>query len=131
MKEITSNFEQISLHDTSIESIERDQGCVIISFEGAYISKDHPAAMGTPWHIESGRLILLGVSEESAVFWYGDRVSKPHPEPEFPIDEIMHASFNGEVFAFDGFLKSMPWYEWFVKATGFKLLPSKASQAGS
>ena len=123
MDTIASGFEHLSFHDTSVDKIIRAPSSITIDFSGAFLSKGHPSAHGSEWYISSGTLILSGVTGEEALFWQGDKVSRQHPEPEFPLDEIMHASFDGILFAFDGLLKHMPWYEWFVVANGFNLVP--------
>ena len=129
MEIISSGFELLSFHDTSIDSVVREPRVVTIEFSGAFLSKVHPAACGINWHIELGTLILSGVTGEEALFWYGDRVSKPHPKPDLPLDEIMNASFDGKRFAFDGFVNNEPWYEWLVEADAFSLMPRKVKRS--
>ena len=127
MEPICSGFEHLSFHDTSIDNIVRGPSTVLIEFSYAFLSRHHPAALGTDWNIQRGTLQLCNVIGEESLFWYGDRVSGPHPEPHFPIDEVMHATFEEGKFAFDGFLKNVPWYEWFVTASGFSLLVQEAT----
>jgi hypothetical protein len=131
MKSITTDFQHISFHDASLDKIVRRPGVVSIEFCGAFVSKEHPAALGRDWTIERGTLELLKVRGEEALFWYGDRVSMPHPEPDFPLDEVMHVKFDGTRFAFDGFLKNVPWYTWSVVATDFSLITHAATHSVS
>ena len=55
-------------------------------------------------------------------------MSEPHPEPNFPLDEVMQASFDGVRFTFQGFLRGAPWYEWIVVADRFRMVPLKISK---
>ncbi|MFC3195949.1 hypothetical protein ACFODZ_16965 [Marinicella sediminis] len=118
---ITTNFDKLSFHDASIEKIDRKPGEISIEFEGAFLSKEHPDSKGEDWVIESGVLHLLNVTDELPLFWYDDKEGKPHPSPDFPIDEVMNLDFNGDTFEFGGFLNREPWVQWVVNATGFKI----------
>jgi hypothetical protein len=124
---ISNHYEKLSFHDAFIKSIERSEGVVNIVVEGAFLSEEHPSSGGENWFIEEGILKLTGVEKESAAFWNDEKEAQPHPEPEFPLDEIMNSSFNGEVFSFDGFLKTEPWYEWSVYGSGFEFIVLKKS----
>jgi hypothetical protein len=128
---IRDRFENLSLHDASIEKIERSGNRVTIRFCGAFISKDHPESNGEDLVVEDGQLIIDGVTSEETKFWDDTRSPKEHPEPEFPLDEIMNASFKNGVFHFDGFKDSVPWYEWFVHANSFELTSFKHKAYGS
>jgi hypothetical protein len=75
---ITTNFEKLSFHDSSIENISRVEDSIIIEFEGAFLSKDHPDSGGCDWWIDEGILRLLNVAGEEAKFWYDDKEGKPH-----------------------------------------------------
>ena len=119
---ISSHYENLSFHDASIENIERGEGFISLKIKGVFISKEHPDSKGIDWFVEEGILKLSEVTSERATFWDDDKEAKQHPEPEFPLDEIMNSSFNGEVFSFDGFLKTEPWYEWFVSCRSFELI---------
>ena len=118
---ITTEFDKFSFHDSSVEKIDRTAGMISIEFENAFMSKDHPEANGTDWQIERGVLHLCNVTSEVPLFWYDNIEGKPHPEPQLPIDEIMKLEFDGKQFEFGGFLKSEPWVQWQVNATGFQI----------
>lgn len=118
---ITSEFDKFSFHDAAVEKISRENGIISIKFEGAFMSKDHSASGGIDWVIDQGILHLCNVSKELPLFWYDNVEGKPHPKPEFPIDEIMNLDFNGQVFEFGGFLNREPWVQWQVNATEFKI----------
>lgn len=118
---ISTDFDKLSFHDASIEKIDRTNDEIHISFEGGVVGKKHPDAHNCEWVIERGILKLLGVSNEEAKYWDDTKQGKPHPSPQLPLDEIMSVSFDGEIFTFEGFLETQPWYEWFVKGNGFEL----------
>lgn len=127
MKLIT-DFNKLGFHDAFIESIERQSGSIILDIKGAFISKEHPSSDGYDWTVEEAKLEILGVTEERATFWDDDKAAKEHPEPEFPLDEIMHSHFIEGVFLFDGFKQTAPWYEWFIAANSFALEVKSASK---
>ena len=95
---LTTDFDKLGFHDASIENIERQSGSITIEVKGAFISKEHPCSDGQDWTVEKAKLVILGVTEERAAFWDDDKAAKEHPEPEFPLDEIMHAHFLEGVF---------------------------------
>ncbi|ROQ19480.1 hypothetical protein EDC38_0062 [Marinimicrobium koreense] len=128
---ITSDFDKLSFHDAGIAKIVREDGCILISIEGAFISSDHPQAGEKDWVVESGTLKLLGVISEEAKYWDDTKAAREHPQPEMPLDEIMHASLENDVFHFDGFRGSVPWFEWFVTAQGFALEVIAANEKNS
>jgi hypothetical protein len=118
---ISTKFENLSFHDASIESIERKSDSIIVKLCGVFVSREHPWAQGKDWTFDVATLKLLGVSGEEAKFWDDTKAPKVHPEPDMPLDEIMHAKFENGIFHFDGFKETMPWYEWFVTADRFEL----------
>lgn len=71
------------------------------------------------------------MTEERATYWDDDKAARAHPEPEFPLDEIMHAHFVDGVFSFDGFKETLPWYEWFITANSFVLEVKSVSKLSS
>lgn len=128
---ISTDFDKLSFHDAGIENIVREEDCILISINGAFISKEHPQAGGKDWFVESGTLKLLGVIFEEAKYWDDTKAAREHPQPEMPLDEIMHASFENGVFHFDGFRETVPWFEWFVTAQGFTLEVIAANEKNS
>ncbi|WP_028762908.1 hypothetical protein [Shewanella colwelliana] len=118
---IREYFEKLDLHDASIEKVERLGDDVILSIRGVLVLKDHPMSQGDNLFIEDCKLKIVGVSSEVAKFWENDVAPISHPEPDYPLDEIMNASFENGVFHFDGFKNTTPWYEWFLHANGFEL----------
>ena len=128
---LTTDFDKLGFHDASIENIERQSGSITIDIKGAFISKEHPCSDGQDWIVEKAKLEILGVTEERATFWDDNKTAKEHPEPEFPLDEIMHAHFVEGVFSFDGFKETVPWYEWFITANSFVLEVNSASKFSS
>lgn len=128
---LTTDFDKLGFHDASIENIERQTESVILEIKGAFISKEHPGSGGQDWKVEEARLKILGVTEERAMYWDDTKRAKEHPEPEFPLDEIMNANFVDGVFSFDGFKKTVPWYEWFITGHSFILEVKSASKFGS
>lgn len=128
---LTTDFDKLSFHDASIEKIERQAGTVILNIKGCFISKEHPGSENQDWRVEEARLEILGVTEEKAIYWDDDKAAKEHPEPEFPLDEIMHADYVNGVFSFDGFKETVPWYEWFITAKSFIFEIKHASRLSS
>ena len=128
---LTSDFDKIGVHDASIEKIERRSESVVLEIKGALVSKEHPGSGGQDWTIEEATLKILGVTEERATYWDDAKAVKEHPEPDFPLDEIMHASFKDGVFSFDGFKQTVPWYEWFITANSLILEVESASTFSS
>ena len=118
---IKSEFDKFSFHDAAVEKITRGDGSISIEFEGAFMSKDHSESGGNDWIIDQGVLHLSNVSKEVPLIWYDNIDGKPHPSPEFPLDEITNLEFNGELFEFGGFLEREPWIQWQVYATEFKI----------
>ena len=125
---LTTDFDKLEFHDASIEKIERQSGAIILEIRGAFISKEHPGSENQDWNVEEARLEILGVTEERAKSWDYDQVAKEHPEPEFPLDEIMNAHYVDGVFSFNGFKETEPWYEWFITARSFILEVKHASK---
>lgn len=125
---LATDFDKIGFHDASIESIKRQLGSIYIEISGAFVSKEHPGSNGQDWAVENATLRILGVTEERATYWDDEKSAKEHPEPEFPLDEIMHAYFVGGVFSFDGFKETVPWYEWFITANSFVFEVRNASK---
>ncbi|GAA6186882.1 hypothetical protein Q4567_18730 [Aliiglaciecola sp. 2_MG-2023] len=128
---LTTDFDKLGFHDASIEKIERQSESVILDIKGAFISKEHPGSGGQDWKVEEATLEILGVAEERATYWDDDKAAKDHPEPKFPLDEIMHAYFMDGVFLFEGFKQTEPWYEWFITANSFILEVKSASKLSS
>jgi len=128
---LTTDFEKIGFHDASIENIEREGNSILLELKGAYISKEHPKSGDQDWSVEEAQLRILGVTGERATFWDDDKSAKEHPEPEYPLDEIMNANFKNGVFSFDGFKDTESWYEWFITANTFSFEVKKASKFSS
>ncbi|MCG8392537.1 MAG: immunity 50 family protein [Pseudomonadales bacterium] len=128
---ITRDFDKLSFHDAEVVKIVRKNGTISIEVSGVFISREHPESKGKDWISEAATLVLLGVKEEVAKHWDDTKEAKPHPEPEFPLDEIMHANFENGVFHFDGFRETFPWCEWFITAEGFLLEATSAQEQSS
>ncbi len=118
---ITTEFEKLDFHDASIDSINREEKNISIRFSGALLRKEHSNSDGDNWKIDQGILCLFSVSSEESIFWYGNQEAKPHPEPEFPLDEITILEFDGSIFKFSGFLRGEPWMTWNVTAKSFEV----------
>ena len=118
---ITTDFDKLSFHDATIEGITRGLRVISIEIEGAFMSKEHPKAEGIDWFIDKANLQLCNVTSEWLLFWHDDIEGKTHPQPELPLDEIMNLNFDGSTFEFGGMLKSIPWVQWTINATEFKL----------
>lgn len=128
---LANDFDKLGFHDASIENFERRADSIVLEIKGAFISKEHPSSQGQDWRVEDAQLEIIGVTQEKAMFWDDDKSAKEHPEPEFPLDEIMHAHFIDGVFSFDGFKQTVPWYEWFITANSFVFEVKNASKFSS
>lgn len=126
-----THFENMSFHDAYLEKISRDDSTVKIDIAGVFISNEHPQSNQKDWLVESCTLELFGVKKEEAKYWDDDKAPKAHPDPNTPLDEIMHANYENGVFHFDGFKESEAWYEWFISAEGFKLNVIRATEQKS
>ncbi|OQK29778.1 hypothetical protein [Vibrio parahaemolyticus] len=124
--EIISDFEKLSLHDVSIEDVSRLDSTIIMVVSGVFVSKEHPSSNGYDCVIQNGVFTIYNVSSEKSLSWIDTFAPVPNETPEYPIDEIMHAEFTGNTFHLDGFKETTPWHEWFIEATGFKLLAIKS-----
>ena len=118
---INSNFDKLSFHDSGIVKIVRDCDKILLELENVFLSSEHPASKGKDKLLTKCTLHIFSVESEKAVYWDDDIAGKEHPDPDFPLDEIMHANFENGVFHFDGFKESDSWYEWFITANSFKL----------
>ncbi|WP_252036466.1 MULTISPECIES: hypothetical protein [Vibrio] len=67
-------------------------------------------------------MTLYNVSDEKSLIWLNNIAPVAHETPEYPIDEIMNAKFDGSRSHFEGFKESMHWHEWFIQATNFNLV---------
>ena len=120
--EINTDFEKMSFHDVSINDVSRSDSKIIIVLSGIFISKEHPGSNGKALIVQNGVMTLYNVSNEKSLTWLNDVSPVSHKTPEYPIDEIMNAKFDGNTFHFDGFKETMPWHEWFIQATSFNLV---------
>ncbi|HFQ5018205.1 hypothetical protein [Vibrio vulnificus] len=120
--EINTDFEKMSFHDVSINDVSRTDSKIIIVLSGIFISKEHPSSNGKDLIVQNGVMTLYNVSNEKSLTWLNDVAPVSHKIPEYPIDEIMNAKFDGSAFHFDGFKETMPWHEWFIQATSFNLV---------
>ncbi|MEE2603694.1 MAG: hypothetical protein VX595_11575 [Pseudomonadota bacterium] len=128
---IPRDFDKLSFHEAEIVKIVRNNRTISIEVSGVFISREHQESKGKEWISEAATLVLLGVKAEVAKYWNDAKESNPHPDPEFPLDEIMHANFENGVFHFDGFRETVPWYEWFITAEGFLLEITSAQEQSS
>ncbi|MFW9658527.1 hypothetical protein V3H38_13850 [Vibrio parahaemolyticus] len=120
--EINTDFEKMSFHDVSINDVSRNDSKIIIVLSGIFVSKEHPGSNGKDLIVQNGVMTLYNVSNEKSLTWLNDVSPVSHKTPEYPIDEIMNAKFDGNTFHFDGFKETMPWHEWFIQATSFNFV---------
>ncbi|MFB5181149.1 hypothetical protein [Vibrio alginolyticus] len=120
--EINTDFEKMSFHDVSINDVSRNDSKIIIVLSGIFVSKEHPDSNGKDLIVQNGVMTLYNVSNEKSLTWLNDVSPISHKTPEYPIDEIMNAKFDGNTFHFDGFKETMPWHEWFIQTTSFNLV---------
>ncbi|QFT12453.1 hypothetical protein [Vibrio sp. THAF190c] len=67
-------------------------------------------------------MTLYNLSNEKSITWLNNGAVVSHKTPEYPIDEIMNAKFDGSIFHFNCFKETMPWHEWFIQATSLNLV---------
>ncbi|MCG9633039.1 hypothetical protein [Vibrio sp. Isolate30] len=120
--EINTDFEKMNFHDVSIEDVSRIDSKIIIALSGIFISKEHPSSNGSDLIVQNGVMTLYNVSNEKSLTWLNNGAPVSHETPEYPIDEIMNANFDGSTFHFNGFKEMVPWHEWFIQATSFNLV---------
>ena len=118
---INSNFDKLGFHDSGISEIIRNRGNITLKLENVFLSSEHPQSNGVDKLLSKCTLHIFSVESERAVYWDDSKAGKEHPEPNFPLDEIMHAQFENGVFHFDGFKKTEAWFEWFITANKFEL----------
>ncbi|NRF16394.1 hypothetical protein [Vibrio coralliilyticus] len=129
--EINTDFEKMSFHDVSIEDVSRTDSKIIIVLSGIFISKEHPSLNGSDLIVQNGVMTIYNVSNEKSLTWLNNVAPVSHETPEYPIDEIMNAKFDGSTFHFEGFKEMMLWHEWFIQATSFNLVPSDVVETTS
>ncbi|HDY7722541.1 TPA: hypothetical protein RQK05_004621, partial [Vibrio vulnificus] len=93
--EINTDFEKMSFHDVSINDVSRTDSKIIIVLSGIFISKEHPSSNGKDLIVQNGVMTLYNVSNEKSLTWLNDVAPVSHKIPEYPIDEIMNAKFDG------------------------------------
>ncbi|HFQ4942491.1 TPA: hypothetical protein ACGUVO_000451, partial [Vibrio vulnificus] len=101
--EISTDFEKMKFHDVSIEDVSRTNSKIIITLSGIFISKEHPNSNGSDLIVQNGGMTLYNMSNEKSLTWLNDVAPVSHKTPEYPIDEIMNAKFDGSTFHFNGF----------------------------
>jgi hypothetical protein len=89
-------FHYYDFHDARVMRVVRKENVIEITFENAGLNKEHSQSSRKYWDITKGVLLLHGVTDEEAIFWSGNQVSKTHPDAQIPIDLIMKAKYiNG------------------------------------
>ncbi|MCU8203353.1 hypothetical protein M2G83_20070 [Vibrio vulnificus] len=129
--EINTDFEKMNFHDVSIKDVSRTDSKIVIALSGIFISKEHPSSNGSDLIVQNGVMTLCNVSNEKSLTWLNSIAPVSHETPEYPIDEIMNAKFDGSTFHFAGFKETMPWHEWFIQATSFSLVVSDVVETTS
>lgn len=117
--EITSNFNYLGFHDASIESVNRHSDTLEVLFDFVIVAPEHPDANGTVIELRNVKASFNHVSSEKALIWHDDKAPIQHPNPEAPVNEVMHGTQKDDYFHFDGFWQPDDWSEWYIYATGF------------
>ncbi|MGF1742226.1 hypothetical protein L4C34_14290 [Vibrio profundum] len=117
--EISNNFNQLSFHDATVESVRREADCVEIMFDFVVVAPEHPAAKDNVIELREVRVIFNKVKAEKALIWHDDKSPICHPNPSSPINEVMHGTQKEEYFHFDGFWQPDDWSEWLIYTDSF------------
>ncbi len=125
--EITTFFNQLSFHDSIIESVSRCGNTIEITFGSVVVAPEHPQTNGNVIEIRNAKLNLFGVTAEKALIWYDSKAPLHHPNPSFPVNEVMHGTLKETGFHFDGFWQTDNWSEWFIVAKSFVLVGEAVS----
>lgn len=119
--EISRNFNQLSFHDASIESVKRDSERIEVSFDFVIVAPEHPDASGKVIELRNTTVTFPHVKSERALIWHDDKSPIEHPNPEAPVNEVMHGTHKGDYFHFDGFWQPDDWSEWYIYSDSFTL----------
>lgn len=119
--EISTKFNQLSFHDASIESVRRVDDSIEIVFDFVVIASEHPAAKADFIELREARAIFSKVKNEKALIWHDDKSPIEHPNPDFPLNVVMHGTQKEGFFHFDGFWQPDDWSEWFIYTDSFKI----------
>jgi hypothetical protein len=117
--EISNNFNQLSFHDASIESVLRVDDCIEIMFDFVVVAPEHPAAKGEVVELKEAKVIFKKIKAEKALIWHDDKSPINHPNPNSPVNEVMHGTQKEGYFHFDGFWQPDDWSEWFIYSDTF------------
>jgi len=117
--EISRNFNQLSFHDASIESVKRDAERIEVLFDFVIVAPEHPDAHGDVIELRNAMVIFSRVKEERALIWHDDKSPIEHPNPEAPVNEIMHGTQRDDYYHFDGFWQPDDWSGWFIYTDNF------------
>ncbi len=118
---ITSSFKELGFHDSTIESVCRENDSIEMSFDMVVVAAAYPQGTGDVIELRNAKLKFIGVSSERALIWHDDKAPIPHPNPEHPVREVMHGNVHEECFHFDGFWNPDDWSEWYIVADSFVL----------
>ncbi|MEZ9597150.1 hypothetical protein AB4298_21325 [Shewanella sp. 10N.261.52.F9] len=117
--EVSSNFDQLSFHDSTIESVQRLNGCIELTFDFVIVAPEHPDANGSVIELKKAKVIFRRVKSEKALIWHDDKSPIEHPNPDCPVNEVMHGTQKEDYFHFDGFWQQDDWSEWYIYSGNF------------
>ena len=117
--EISRNFNQLSFHDASIESVKRDMEKIEISFDFVIVAPEHPDARWKVIELRNATVTFPHVKSERALIWHDDKSPIEHPNSEAPVNEVMHGTQKEDYFHFDGFWQPDDWSEWYIYTDNF------------
>ncbi|WP_432467717.1 hypothetical protein [Agarivorans sp. Z349TD_8] len=112
--EISRNFNQLSFHDASIESVKRGKDHIEVLFDFVIVAPEHPDAGGEVIELRNATVTFSHVKSERALIWYDDKSPIEHPNTEAPVNEVMHGTHKEDYFHFDGFWQPNDWSEWYI-----------------
>ncbi|MCJ8337093.1 MAG: hypothetical protein MJK10_01355 [Pseudomonadales bacterium] len=118
---ILKNFNQLSFHDASVESVKREGDCIEINFDFVIVTPEHPLANGNIIELKNAQVVFKKVKSENALIWHNDKSPISHPNPSAPIDEVMHGKHKNGLFHFDGFWQVDDWSEWYIYSENFEV----------
>ncbi len=116
---ISRNFNQLSFHDASIESVRREVEQIEVLFDFVIVAPEHPDAHGDVIELRNAMVTFSRVKAEHALIWHDDKSPIEHPNPEVPVNEVMHGTQKEDCFHFDGFWQLNDWSEWYIYTDSF------------
>ena len=99
-----SAIQRVDLDGSEVVEINRDSNQLLIDLDQ---KRDRDRKLI--------RVSVKGNYSESAAYYVGLNVTKPHPNPNFPLDFIEYAELGPSHLELGGYLNGESWYVWRIK----------------